>query len=211
MTSRTWGPDGGGIPLSSANMNGIETDITAASPVVLANQSGASYTGWATQSGTWASDGTTINETSGATLCRARYDTKLPMGGMLVVDVEMMMVSGTGTDQHMGLLLGWSGSGVGAASFRLIYNGTTYKAEMEQDGVSGRYSATATWALGAWQKVRVIWSGTTGTFYLNGTLLGTATTLTSNTEISYLGLKANSVNAKFRNLKVYSPAVPALP
>ena len=31
MTSRTWGPDGGGIPISSANLNGIEADITNAS------------------------------------------------------------------------------------------------------------------------------------------------------------------------------------
>ena len=30
MTSRTWGPDGSGIPISSANLNGIESDITAA-------------------------------------------------------------------------------------------------------------------------------------------------------------------------------------
>ena len=30
MTSRTWGPDGSGIPISSANLNGIETDITNA-------------------------------------------------------------------------------------------------------------------------------------------------------------------------------------
>jgi hypothetical protein len=28
MTSRTWGPDGGGIPISSANLNGMEADIT---------------------------------------------------------------------------------------------------------------------------------------------------------------------------------------
>lgn len=30
MTSRTWGPDNAGIPLSSANLNGMEADITKA-------------------------------------------------------------------------------------------------------------------------------------------------------------------------------------
>lgn len=33
MTSRTWGPDGGGIPISSANLNGIEADITSAQAI----------------------------------------------------------------------------------------------------------------------------------------------------------------------------------
>ena len=315
MTSRTWGPDGSGIPISTTNLNGIEADldralgnkhttvtsnysmaagdsvvigngssitVTLPDPTTVANSSsyavknsnataltvnsagtsktidgassvtlgqwdgirvvsdgtqwlvsarsgapwataitasGSSMTNWTGVSGTWTSDGTSINVTTNSTKCRVKLNTPLPAASPLCVDFQVNITSmaGGGADMHAGLLLGYDGTSTNAAAaFRLgSYNSAPWAAQMEQDGSSARGAWTYSVSANTWYKVRAVWTGSVGSLYVNGVLQGTTWNLVGMATSSpfYLGLFATNVAASFKNITVSAPVInyPAFP
>lgn len=172
-------------------------------------------TDWTVQAGTWASNGAEITQTSTAGTARVWMKQKV-ITGALVYDAEIMMTAQAGADSFAGLVVGGNGNTQGSIMVRLHMTNTTPNSiDMEQDGVLARLSFAMNWGgLNVWKKLRLVVYGTTVSAYLDGVLLGTAGNMATPANIgdaTYVGIRTNTASAKFRNIKVWNPTMPALP
>jgi hypothetical protein len=171
-------------------------------------------TDWTVGTGTWASNGTEITQTSTSGTSRA-YLKKKMLTGAVIVDIEIMILAQAGADTQAGVVVANTGTGTGGTLYRLhMTNATPDKVEVEQDAVRASLQISMNWGgLNVWKKLRCVQFGNIASVYLDGVLLGTASNAIApvNGDGTYIGLKTNTASVKFRNLKVWNPSMPALP
>lgn len=175
------------------------------------NESGSSFAGFTATNGTWASSGTVITQTNtGAGPFRARHDTLVPIGGIVVVECDVKIVSGSGSDRKAGFLIGYDGAGGNnSIAVRIDGDGTTWKVECERDNVAARTTSTQTISQGTFYTLRAVANGFACSVYFNGTLLHTAgNAVQAQNVASYIALFSGNVSAEFRNFKAWTPTQP---
>lgn len=166
--------------------------------------SGASFTGWTGDSGTWASNGSIIQQTDGgAAHKRAHYNTKLPIGLPFIYEAEVRIVSGTGL---AGLLMGYDGANnTGGLAVLISDNGNKVSVEAPA-AVAEVVAYSTTIATNTYYKIRVIGGSAFFSVYLDGTLLTNyAPSAFNGVGLQhYIGLVCWTAVADFRNIKLWT-------
>jgi hypothetical protein len=172
-------------------------------------------TDWAMPAG-WTNDGTKHLIGVNTPVSRNKYNIRLPLHGFAVeVEIQMPSSSRSATDQRAGLLLNWDGTNSSATLTVLKWvskaSGSIYD---EQDGVvAGTTEAiSGGLALDTWHKLRVVRIGMNTSHYVNGTFLRTVRTDSHSAQtraVHFIGLYGYQIDAWFRNLKVWTLAVPS--
>jgi hypothetical protein len=171
------------------------------------NESGTSFANFTAGSGTWASDGTTINQTDTAESFRmARHNTKLGLGYGAVVEVEVYFSAagqGGGGFNYAAILLGTDGSTNGAAA--VILDRANGLMRWQLFGATDIRTVATTVAADTWYTLRAVANGNRITGYKDGTLIGTTLVAATNpTAIDYVGLGTYASTVKFRNFKAWT-------
>lgn len=173
--------------------------------------SGSSFTGFTAASGTWSSNGTEIIQTdASAGPFRAKINTLMPHP-TCVFEADVQIVSGSGSDRKVGLLIGFDGSSQGGVAVRLQGDGSAWGAQCEIENLSGRTNTSVSYTQGTWVTLRAVHSGSMTSVYFNGTLMNTAGNTSQANNASFLGLFCGNVSAKWRNVKAWTLDLSALP
>lgn len=172
------------------------------------NLSGASFTGFTANSGTWSSNGTEIIQTdTSATQRRAYYTTLFPIGFSTIIEVEAQVVSiGAGGFYRAGVGV-FDGANNTAGLIAYIDRGAG-SVVADVDSAAGINSASTTINLATFYKIRLVFSGWWVSVYLDGTLKfnGIYYTATTSPRVAsqYVGLTSYAASVKFRNFKVWT-------
>lgn len=173
------------------------------------NLSGASFTGWTGHSGTWASNGTIIQQTAtGASVRRARYDTRIPAAGC-VVSAEVRLPTGGSAVRSGGLLLGWPGADAAGGVYVAIVDDASDTFQIGRDATATSINLATTVALDTWYTLKVRMFGNRVDGYKDGTLIGSGSLDISDFDGSYLGLRAFDGTVDFRNIKLWALTLPS--
>ena len=200
----TAGNNGEVLTAASGEATGLQWAASAAAGVgweLVVDKPGTDFTGFTAASGTWASDGATINQTdTGANNRRVKWDTVLPLGFPTIIEVELQFQD----DGNAGILIS-DGTNDGGLLTYLDSAGDLLKIDKDSAIAWGSVAFTST--TGVWYKMRVI-VGTTVwvSCYLGGVLALTVCIGNDSlrTNSVYPGLWTYSASVKFRNFKVWT-------
>lgn len=200
--------DGHMVLWDGSNADAIKDGDTFAANLwsQVVNESGASFANFTAESGTWSSDGTEIKQTdTAATVRRAKFNTKLFVPAM-VMQADVQIKSST-ADAHVGILLGFAGTGTGGLAVHLRVAEDDVRAD--QDGVASGPTFSATINLDTWYTLRCVALGATVAIYLDSVLLGTARITQANKDTSFIGLRTYKTEGWFKNIKAWTIPLPA--
>lgn len=173
------------------------------------DEDGSSLANFTAINGTWSTDGTVIQGIAASgTQAYHRYTPFVPVGA--VFECEVQVASSSGTLNVAGLSIGFDGSTSytnGAAHVWLGLNSGAGVLRVSSAG-SDRLSLTPTIAASTWYTLRVV-VGPPLAVYLDGVHLGSAGWSGGAPNASYLALFGFGGTFKYRNLKVWSRALPA--
>lgn len=177
----------------------------------LVNESGASFANFTANSGTWASNGTIIQQTSTAvtTHRRARYNTIQPLGLPYLLEAEVRLPSAgqlTGTDILAGIYMGYDGAAGSGGLFVGINDGTSGQGiQIERQAAVVIRLISNTINLDTWYKIRIANIGVFVSVYLDGVFKGNAISASINSSSpDYIGLVTYNSIADFRNIKAWA-------
>lgn len=185
------------------------------------NETGASFANWLSMSGTWASNGTVIQQTDGNTGLQRFARLNISLAAPLVAKFDFLIPSAgaiTGqADEHLGLICGTDlSTGQGTAAICRFHTGNESSSafiDVESNGVSGRSSTavTATY-FDTWHTIKVLYNGAKMTYWFDNVQLATAGNLAGlgSSQDNVCGLLTVNVKANFRNIKVWVLDVSAL-
>lgn len=178
---------------------------------------GDSFSQFTADSGSWSSDGSTININTGTSQARCRVTAPQPQGFGCIIEVEFFATSLTGTAIRVGPLWEWDGSGSNALTFQAYSSDTSPESggllRWEIDSVSARLNVNQNWNADTWTKLRAVWSGEACDGYFNGAYAGTSMSMASgvtgtSAHGGYVGLGVQGGTFKFRNFKLWVPTIP---
>lgn len=200
----------------SARQQQGSADVSAWTQTI--NETGASFANWTALSGTWASDGTIIQQTNAATATQqfARLDTKLGVPFVATFDFRIPTAGAiTGqTDEHVGIVVGVQTNQGNNPIVRAEANtqvGTSI--DIELNALTGRVSIANAWTyFDTWHTIKAVWFGGVLYAYFDGTFIGTAGNVNQYiaNDSSHLGLLTVNVKADFRNIKAWMLDVSSL-
>lgn len=196
--------DGGATTLHS------HAGSSGASWTQVINESGASFANWTGVSGTWASDGTSINQTdTSAATHLAKYNTKVEHGYGLIYELEFRYpTTGQGSSpRQAAMVLGFDGTNNNNNLVVKPYQSFA-QIEVEADNVAiFRDFQSVTITLDVWYKLRAVMVGPWMSVYRDGVLLGTTNITNQNITVrggaDFLGLMSYSSLINFRNIKAW--------
>jgi hypothetical protein len=171
------------------------------------DEDGSSFANFTGASGVWSSDGTVIKQTdTTATQRRARFNTRVPVAAILYeADIQLRS---SGTPVQGGLLIGYDGTNNSGLVVRLDQGAATIG--VDTDGASQRINISTTVTVNTWYTIKVLFSGGFATFYLDGTIMGTAGYITqASYDASYIGLYTYQAEVWFRNIKAWNLTLPS--
>lgn len=205
------GADGQVLTADATLANGVKWAPAAggASWLQDVNETGASFVNFTVSTGTWASDGTTINQTDNtASAKRARYNTKIELGFGIIFEAEMRFPTagqGAGANVQAGLLVGFDGAG-GDSCFAVKLDKGAQNIGVEQDAVVLSRAFAQAIALDVFYKVRIVLSGELASIYFNGTLIGSVhlANIALRVSADFLGIHSYGSVANFRNIKAWT-------
>lgn len=166
-------------------------------------------------SGTWATDGTSINLTSPGTPSNLFYSANTMSMMSFVVEADVLLASSTAGDCYAGVgVLQSTGSGAvpwhGYGPFvRIQRVGGTFQALAGRVSHDQSVAPLVGGAMDTWFTLRMVLLGGAGDMYVNGTRT-TATRGTGEFQADTLTLWAYTADAKWRNIKAWT-ANTALP
>ena len=181
--------------------------------LLMANETGASVANFTADSGSWSSDGTTINITTAGT-GRLRL-TDPAANASLILECEMQVQSsGIASGNHIvGLLYGWDGAGTGDPAVELFGTGTTLASgvlRIEQDSTAAIGQISYALSVDTWYTMRLVVDGSNVDIYVNG-VFKYSSRAQSNVVSKYVGIIATgnaSATYSFRNFKVWRYLLP---
>ena len=199
------------LTADSAEATGLKWAAAASGGWTLSiDQSGSSIAGWTVVDGTWASAAGIIQQTNGAGENNLRYDTLVPMAG-IVAQIEFRIpTTGNSGDDYVGLDLG--GESTFATSSQRLYvkRSGSSTIEVARAAVAG-ITAGVTLNYDTWYTLRAVVSGAVVSGYLDGVLKLTVHlnyAASADFNASYFGIFTSSAVADFRNIKVWTPTQP---
>ena len=173
------------------------------------DESGASFDNFTGTSGTWASDGTIIQQTAtGTTSYRAVHDE--PTGLVLQVFQSDIRVPSVTSDMRVGLTIGTGpAGGNGGLGFTIRQPSTgTFNLNIGRDGVTNTVIGNITFAENTWYTFLALACSDTLEVYQDGTLIGVASPAATG-DANRCALFAYAVAADFRNVKSWTKSLPA--
>lgn len=177
------------------------------------DENGSSLANWQEHLGDWTTDGVQITSPLAPTNQRLRYTTKTPHGGGLVYEAEFFFPTagqGTGVDVGAGLVVGTDASmNPGGLAVQFFPN-RALTVQVERSEQLAIVSFAAAVPFDAWNKLRILTGGVYTSVYANGVLIGTGRTDASGLgDLTYLGLRSYNSLVHFRNIKAWTPVLPA--
>lgn len=177
------------------------------------DEDGTSFTNWSGTSGTWSSDGTIIKNTDTAdSVHYARLTTPKITNGGFVYQAEIRLPSsGQGaTPNFAGLVIGASAAMASPAGFVLVKD-TTSRIDGYRfgGGTIVQVNLGTTLAADTWYTLRLVTFGVTTSFFLGGTLIGTASRSGIDTDFGSIGLFSQRCISHYRNIKAWTLTLPA--
>lgn len=179
------------------------------------NQSGTSFAAWTAANGTWASNGTLIQQTATTDAdLLAYYSTVVPtVEGVFEMEFRLPTAGQAAVNNIVGIFLGsnTSTTTTGARQIRISRTGAgTGNLEWVIPGTATRRSIAITVNLDTFYKLRVHASGGRATVWIDGTLQGSSMMdLTTYGPVDYFGLLCRKAVADYRNIKYWTPTLPA--
>lgn len=176
------------------------------------NNTGNSLTGWTARDGTWASNGTIIQQTNAAASdFNVQYDTLLPLAGF-IAQCEVRLPSSNTTDDYIGMDLGINSASTTNTGLRVYLkkSGTSLIVATFQSGAETG-APTVTVNYDTWYTLRAVVFGSRISAYLDGTLMYTAAITHATVSVHdarYFGLFTALAVGDFRNIKVWVPNLP---
>lgn len=165
------------------------------------NESGTAFTNFTAGGGTWASDGTTINQTdTAASWRRSRFNTALRLGFPTIIEAECQIVSGA----RVGLSI-TDGSNASGLNVNLEESGDVVNVDRDEFAQVATFSHTI--ATATWYKIRVVLGGPWATIYIDGSVKGSAFLGNQSGwdgNAQYLTLTSYNASVKFRNIKAWT-------
>jgi hypothetical protein len=213
-TATTLNFTGAGVTASGAGATKT-IDIPGASGVgtwtLDLNQTGSSTTGWNSHGGgTWTSNGTEIVQTgTGGSWRIYRYGTELMVGWPFILECEAQVTAGAGGIQRVGI--GTTDSTGGANGFNLNADIATNNMAFDKHNSATLISVGITFDPSIWYKLRIVSTSGGVTVYVDGTLRGSAFTLSQSAWNggAFPCLYSYGVDALFRNIKGWTLSVGA--
>lgn len=175
------------------------------------NQDGTSFASWTSVAGTWASNGTLIQQTNAAASDKsARLTAKMTRAiSLFEAEIRFPTTGQPAAPNYAGLILGMpAGSSSGVPAVYIERNAASL-VHFGHLGGSPVLDVSVTIALDTFYKLRALWTGGNMTVWLDGTLLGTAQDLGVSGDRTYLGLLASGAVVDYRNIKAWSLTLPA--
>jgi hypothetical protein len=173
------------------------------------NENGASFANFTAAAGTWASDGTTINQTNTAgSNFKAKYNTAIPLGFGVIYEAEIRFPTagqGGGANIQGGLVIGFDGTNTNGLS--VILDRGTGKIDINRDGVAQLLSTTTTVNLDTYYKLRLVLSSEMLTVYKDGTIINNfhmGNTVSWIASANFLGLMTLGSLTNYRNIKAWT-------
>ena len=212
----TWATLGGGSHAASHESGGADeidvTGLTGAGGGGVGwnqdvNESGASFANFTGVSGTWASNGSEIQQTNAGTGAyrTARYNTILPLGLPWIFETEIRVDSTPGATPLAGVIIAYDGTANGGGiGVSLEADANVVKIDQAQIAARGTLAHTINET--TWYKLRVVSTGWWFSIYVDGTLKGTieAGAGASGDPQSYIGLITFNATVSYRNLKFWT-------
>jgi hypothetical protein len=177
------------------------------------NESGTSFANFTVNNGTWASNGTIIQETQAPTAAvRAAYhNTQFEIGYPGIAEMEIRLPTtgqGTGTDIKAGFVFGGNTT-TSAGGLGVFLNkgtgggGAGVQVERHTSSLSRKVNTTIN--LDQWYKLRVV-AGRWVSVYLDGALLAlnVSNDITAGSINDFLALITFNAIADFRNIKLWT-------
>lgn len=204
------GTNGHVLTADSGEATGVKWAAPSGTSVwdLAVDESGTSFTNWTGTAGTWASDGTLINQTNTSVAHKyAVYNTNQPLA-MCVIQLDVKLNSGTGGDQRAGILLG--GSNAMNLYVQTTDSGTTFKivAESHAAAVAKAAVTLAGTGYGTWYTIKALSTGSAISYWVGGTFIGTARS-SGNADTTTLQLHGYSAAASYRNIKLWTFGLPS--
>lgn len=175
------------------------------------NEDGSSFANFTGTAGTWASTGSIIQQTNTAatTSQRARYNTKLPIGGHFVYQADIRLPSaGQVAGVNVAGITAFNDGASNPANGMAVLLKEGSGVDIEHDATGLTRTLTATIATDVWYTLRAVSAGAQVTVYLDGAILGTTVLTMSATTRDFIGFRTYNAIADFRNIKLWHPALP---
>jgi hypothetical protein len=207
-------PDGaGGVEFRAETGGGGGVDWNQ-----VINESGASFANFTSLSGTWASDGTIIQQTqapTGSNATEAYFTAAQAIGWGSILEFEARFPTtgqGAGANIQAKVIMGSTNTGGTTGAIAVVLEtGTTDSVAIEKQGNANLKVWTTAIALDTWHKVRVVNNGVFLSAYLAGTLLGTTNLLgmpglagTVQATADYLKFSTYNAIVDWRNIKLWT-------
>lgn len=168
------------------------------------SESGTSFANWTGISGSWASDGTSINQaTDTVGDYRAYYSAAKVPTSLLVAEVDLQVTTST---RRGGIILGFPGTATVGGILADIQPGTGVNFVV--DGVAIIATTTVTINTATWYRLKAMVSGDALTIWLDGTLMGSARLdVNTNRTTSYIGFYSTGA-MKAKAIEIWTPTLP---
>ena len=204
------GTDGTQLVADSTQATGLRWANPVTSPTI--DLPLDTLTGWTIEDGAWtiASGVIRLSESGTANQRVLRYNTRIAMA-MVVAEVEMRIVSGSGSYQRGSIGINSQGStGWPVLHYMSNDSGTTWTLSVDQQDIAPRGTTPAIsghTGYGTWHTIRGVFVGDSVSGFVDGVKIGNwmnASAITS--EAPYFTLGGYNAVAEFRNLKVWDAA-----
>ena len=176
------------------------------------DQDGSSIADWTARDGTWASTSGEIRQTgTGASEFNLHHTASTPPMALVLAECEVWIPSGNATDDYIGMDLGIDAANSANTGIRVYLKrtGTSLLVATIQGGAE-TVQAAVTVNVDTWYKIRALAAGNRVSVWLDGTFKFSAVvTPNSLTDATYFGLFTALSTGHFRNVKVWTPTLPA--
>lgn len=172
------------------------------------DESGASFAGWTVDVGTWASDGTVINQTATTASWKSAIYTATQPLAACYVQADLRINSGSGNPQLAGLVLGNSNSSPEVRIYSTT--GTDFKGEIDAWKTAARLGPITLpgGPYATWVTVKILHIGGTLSVWFGTTLIGTSGSAGA-ADASAFRLVSYGSSVSFRNIKLWTMGLPA--
>lgn len=178
---------------------------------------GVSLANWNADFGTWAIGASGYIEQTNTAFQngKLRYVPLLSSPGAMILEAEFMLPSasqGTNADMKAGFVLYDGSSTSGCPAFRIHWNNTTAdKVDVEFDNASAIANRSVAWggALDTWHKFRLILTGLSATYIIDGTAVWMASISSTNGKApNTFALLGGNCRIAIRNIKAWVMSTP---